>query len=75
MNDAEETKADLEAIESMGRHRPQEPTHKAATTFTAEKGDFLSDSFVGTEFEITRNLFGDDYGWEWNPTIFFGFSF
>jgi len=36
-----------------------------------DKGSFMSQSSIGVEVEITHNFFGEDQGWEVNPTIFF----
>ncbi|MDY6994118.1 MAG: DUF5020 family protein [Pseudomonadota bacterium] len=31
---------------------------------------WLSKAALGSEFELSRNFFGQDYGWELNPTLF-----
>lgn len=35
----------------------------------------LSKAAIGTEVEISNDFFGEDYGWEVNPTLFFAVSF
>ncbi len=39
------------------------------------QGNFLSDSSIGMEFEISRNFFGPDTDWIINPTVFFSVAF
>ncbi len=35
----------------------------------------FSNVAVGTELEFSHNFFGNDYGWEYNPTIFVAMTF
>ena len=39
------------------------------------KGNFLSDSVIGTEIEVSHNFFAKEADWRVNPTIFYAFSF
>ena len=44
------------------------------SSFFDENSPF-SNVAIGTELELSHNLFGDDYGWEFNPTIFVAMTF
>lgn len=44
------------------------------SSFFDESNPF-SKAAIGTELELSHNFFGNDYGWEFNPTIFLAMTF
>lgn len=52
-----------------------EPQLRIPLSNIVGKENILSNTVVGSEIEITKDLFGKGYGWEINPTLFFSFQF
>lgn len=52
-----------------------EPILRVKLSSFVGENHILSKASVGTELEISNNLFGNNYGWEFNPTLFFAVNF
>jgi len=52
-----------------------EPQLRLNLSSLVGKGNFLSNSTVGTEVEITYHFFNEKDGWRVNPTIFYAVTF
>ncbi|MBF0452921.1 MAG: DUF5020 family protein [Candidatus Magnetomorum sp.] len=52
-----------------------EPQLRLKLSSLVGKGNFLSNSVVGTEVEISYHFFDENDGWRVNPTLFFAVTF
>ena len=52
-----------------------EPQLRLNLSSLVGKGNFLSNSVVGTEVEISYHFFNENDGWRVNPTLFFAVTF
>ena len=52
-----------------------EPQLRLKLASVLPESNLLSRASVGTELELSRNFFGNNYGWEFNPTVFLAIPF